>query len=356
MIKHSTYNNRYSFARVVKASWKGCFLLLLLFFTIEKNIAQDIHFSQYNFSPLNQNPANTNLFAGDYRLVANYKNQWQSVPAPFNTFSFSGDMNFVTLKDRHKIGGGLLFYFDRAGDSKFTSYNLAYAMSYIVNMGKKDQHNLSLGYQIGFVNRSFSYEKLFFDNQFNGDFFNPNTPPDETFSRTQFFFLDMSVGAAYQWYRNMRQNFTVGFSLAHPHQPSQTFFNDNAVRLNMRYNVQLKGQFRIARKCDIIGEMLFQRQDTKMEFVPGLHFKTYLSTKGNNRIGLNTGAYVRPIDAAWALIGVDYNDLQINLTYDINTSRLKQASRYNGGIEVSAIYIISKIKKIRDNSTICPIF
>ncbi len=335
---------------------KGILLAVVLFFCSMKIVAQDIHFSQYNFSPLNQNPANTNLFAGDYRLVANYKNQWQSVPAAFNTFSFSGDMNYFTLKNNDKVGGGIVFYYDVAGDSKFSSFNLAYSMSYIASLGKKEEHKLSVGYQIGFVNRSFSYEKLFFDNQFNGDFYNPNIPSDEQFARTQFIFLDMSAGLAYQWYRNMRNNFTVGFSIAHPNQPKQTFFADNSVRLNMRYNAQIRGQFRIAKRCDIVAEFLFQRQDTKMEFVPGLHFKTYVHTKGNARVAINTGAYVRPIDATWALVGVDYNDFQFNVTYDINTSRLKAASRYNGGVELSAIYIISKIKKIRDSNAVCPIF
>src|SRR5271156_4589456 len=60
---------------------------------------QDVHFSQFNFSPLNQNPANTNLFDGDYRFVGNYKNQWPTVPVRYNTFSASAEANFITLKN-----------------------------------------------------------------------------------------------------------------------------------------------------------------------------------------------------------------------------------------------------------------
>jgi hypothetical protein len=106
---------------------------------------QDIHFSQFNFSPLNQNPANTNLFDGDYRFVGNYRNQWPSVPVRYNTFSASAEMNFATLKNGDRIGAGLVFFFDRAGDSRFTSLNTAISVSYIKTLDKNRHHAISGG-------------------------------------------------------------------------------------------------------------------------------------------------------------------------------------------------------------------
>ena len=41
--------------------------------------AQDIHFTQWMFSPLNLNPAETGRFDGDYRVVGNYRSQWGAV-------------------------------------------------------------------------------------------------------------------------------------------------------------------------------------------------------------------------------------------------------------------------------------
>ena len=84
-------------------------LLLGLVMYVSFLNAQDIHFSQFNFSPLNQNPANTNLFDGDYRFVGNYKNQWPTVPVKYNTVSLSAEMNFVTLKNNDRVGAD--FYF-----------------------------------------------------------------------------------------------------------------------------------------------------------------------------------------------------------------------------------------------------
>ena len=52
-------------------------------------ISQDIHFSQYNLSPLNLNPSLTGAFQGDLRFIGNHRNQWSSVSNPYATFGFS---------------------------------------------------------------------------------------------------------------------------------------------------------------------------------------------------------------------------------------------------------------------------
>ena len=347
--------------RLFLPSWsqRGCIALLFsILCSLFSNIstAQDIHFTQFNFSPLNENPANTNLFDGDMRFVGNFKNQWQSVPVAYNTASASMDMNFVTLKNHDRIGGGFLFYYDRAGDSHFTSLNVAASISYQLNFGKNDAHTICFGYQIGFVNRSFDYTKLFFDNQFNGDAFNPNINPDEAFSKTNFFFLDMGVGLTYKWNKGIRKNLTVGFSIDHFNTPTQSFYADLSVKLAPRYNFNVKGDFKISKRCDLVPEFLWQRQATQQEFVPGIQLKTYLSMKSYSRIALNTGVYYRIGDAPAALVGMDYNNLQVNCSYDINTSSFTPASRNNGGFEISLIYILSNIKKLGTNFANCPIF
>ena len=69
--------------------------LVLGFFTIK---AQDIHFSLWDMSPLNLNPAMTGQFDGDYRFNGNHRNQWSSVTVPFTTYSLSGDASSVLFK------------------------------------------------------------------------------------------------------------------------------------------------------------------------------------------------------------------------------------------------------------------
>lgn len=331
-------------------------LSLMFSSTFSSLLAQDIHFSQFNFSPLNQNPANTNLFDCDFRFIGNYKNQWQSVPVKFNTFSASAEMNFATLSNGDRVGGGLLFYFDRGGDSRFTSLNTALSVAYMKALDKRAHHALSFGVQFGLVNRNINYSQLNFDNQWNGDVFNPNIPVDENFGRTQFNFFDLGAGLTYRWKKDERNNLTVGFGAAHLTTPSQTFFNDNKVKLNPRYTAHARGQVKVSKRVDLVPELMFQKQDSKYEMVYGVHAKYYLPAKIPHTVALNIGAYGRSAEAGWLFAGVDFDNLQFNLSYDVNLSKLNAASRYNGGIEVSVIYVLCRVPKIKKPGAVCPAF
>jgi type IX secretion system PorP/SprF family membrane protein len=336
--------------KVIKQIW-----IVGLLFCAAVVQAQDIHFSQFNFSPLNTNPSNTGLFDGDYRFVANYKNQWPTVPVRYNTFSASAEMNFVTLSNNDRFGGGLVFFFDRAGDSRFTTLNTALSLSYDFNFGKNSVHHLVYGIQFGLVNRNFNYDKLSFDNQWNGDNFNPNTPIDENFSTTRLNFFDLNHGLTYMYKKNERNNFTIGFSGFHVNSPRVSFFNNSDVKLNPRFGINTRGQVKVAKRVDLVPEVLFQIQDNKYEIVFGLHSKYYIPLK-SHVLALNTGMYGRALDAGWIHAGIDYDNLQFNFTYDVNFSKLNVASRYNGGFEGSVIYVLSKVKKINKPGSVCPAF
>lgn len=333
-------------------------LLLVLLCSVFGGLvsAQDIHFSQFNFSPLNQNPANTNLFDGDYRFAGNYRNQWPSVPVRYNTFSFSAEMNFYTLRNNDRVGGGLVFFFDRAGDSRFTSLNTALSFSYIKALDKKLHHTLSGGIQLGVVNRNINYSKLSFDNQWNGNEYDSNIMIDENFARTRFNYFDLGVGVAYKWTKAERTNLTVGFSAMHLTQPKQTFYNDNSVKLNPRFTIHTRAQIKAAKRWDIVPELMWQMQDSKYEIDYGTHAKYYPAVKIPHTIAVNLGVYGRSTDAGWLLAGMDYDNLQVNLSYDVNFSKLNTASRYNGGFEVSVIYILAKVKNINKPGAVCPAF
>ena len=336
----------------------GVILLLLLTLNLQPSTlhAQDIHFSQFSFSPANLNPAYTALFDGDVRFVANYRNQWFTVPVNYNTVSLSADMNLYTLKNHDKVGGGLTFYYDRAGDSKFTSLQALLAMSYVLNFGKDDKHSISAGFNVGIGNRSFQYQNLYFDNQYNGDRYDGRLGTGEDFPKTSFTYPDVNVGLAYKIRLSERKNFTIGFAVHHLNQPQQSFFNDKQVRLNMRFVAHASLRWKVAKKWDLVPELIFQQQDTKHEVAFGLHTKAYLFKQKESQVCLNFGAYYRNNDAAYLLLGMDYNAWQVNLSYDINTSKFQRATNTYGAIEVSVIYILAKVKKVNSFGKSCPIF
>jgi hypothetical protein len=59
--------------------------------------AQDIHFSQFNETPVLINPA-MSCTAFDTRIIANYKNQWASVTSPYQTYGISIERAIKTFK------------------------------------------------------------------------------------------------------------------------------------------------------------------------------------------------------------------------------------------------------------------
>lgn len=330
-------------------------MTLVFFFGFYSVFAQDIHFSQFNFSPLNLNPANAALFDGNARFTANYRNQWFNVPVNFNTISTSADMPVYTLKNRNKIGAGVVFYYDRVGDSRFTSLQAMLSVSYILNLGKNDKHSISAGFNVGVGNRSFQYHYLYFDNQYNGDRYVPDLESGESFPNTKLTYPEVGAGVAYQFRLSERKVVTVGFSMNHLNQPKQSFFLDNNVKLNIRYTANARARWKVHPKLDVVPEVLFQQQDTKYEAAFGMHTKAFVFKQKNAQICLNTGVYYRNNDAVYALLGMDYNAWQVNLSYDVNISRFQPASSTYGALEISVIYIMAWVKNVNSKGSDCSV-
>lgn len=328
---------------------------ILLLFCSTSLFAQDIHFSQFNFSPLNVNPANVALFDGDIRFAGNYRNQWFNVPVNFNTVSFSADANVYTLKNNDKIGAGGMFYYDRVGDSRFTSLQAMLSLSYILNFGRDDKHSVSAGFNAGIGNRSFQYQYLYFDNQYNGDHYVPTLSSGENFPATNISYPDVGLGVAYQYRLSERRSVTAGFSVNHINAPKQSFFGNNSTRLNPRFTFNARARWKVLSKLDLVPELIFQNQDTKYELAFGMHTKAFIFKQRNAQMALNTGLYYRNNDALYFLVGLDYNNLQANVSYDINVSRFTPASNTYGAIEFSVIYILARVKKVASAGSGCPV-
>lgn len=74
---------------------------LMLIISSITSLTQDLHFSQFTNSPLLTNPANAGFIPdGDFRIGANYRNQWSSVTAfPYKTMSVFGDLQVMPDPD-----------------------------------------------------------------------------------------------------------------------------------------------------------------------------------------------------------------------------------------------------------------
>src|ERR1035438_6805855 len=139
--------------------------------------AQDLHFSQWFNSPLTTNPANTGFIPdADYRLGANYRNQWSTVMSePYSTMSIWGDAQ--VFRNRIQSGwlglGGVILR-DQAGSGNLTSTETYVSVAYHQMLGYSSL--LSLGFNTGLVNKRINTTNLKFPDQFDGKFFDQAQP------------------------------------------------------------------------------------------------------------------------------------------------------------------------------------
>ena len=337
--------------------FKICSLIILSFYFSLTSFSQDIHFSQYYFSPLTLNPALTGAYNGDYRFTFNYRNQWASVPVNYNTLSLAAEMPLTNPARYDRLAAGFIVYADRAGDSRFTASQIYGSLGYSKVLGAKE-HVISFGVQPGFVNKNYQPNRLTYDNQFNGDIYDEHIPIIENPSRTSISYFDVGAGLNFIYNNNSRSRISAGVSVYHFTFPVQSFYNDDLVTLDIKYTAHALAQFRLKnKKWDLLPAFMYRKQDSKQEIVPAMYAKYYFrpSYKGNE-FSIMYGLSYRWRDACILSGTVQYNQWQACLSYDINVSKFAKATSSYGAVEISAMYIITKVRNTNVCGKICPIF
>lgn len=317
--------------------------------------SQDLHFSQFYNAPLNLNPGLTGVFSGDLRFGANYREQWASVPVPYLTFSAAFDQKLYTpITPGGLLCWGMVFNYDRAGDGQLGWSQLGGSASYIQQVGSEQY--LSAGAQLKVGQRAFDVAKLNFDDQFNGDVFDPNQATQQTFSKTSAGYFDFGAGA--NWFfkdEDSRTQLYAGVGAMHLNRPKIGFRNDDEVQLPMLINGYVSGVVQAGERIDATFHALYQVQNPYKETVAGIGGRYHVNVDKGKELALGLAFSYRFSDAAIAYLEALYQNWHIGLSYDINTSPFKIASQRRGGPELSLRYIISKVKP-PEEFKMCPIF
>lgn len=332
------------------------FLVFLCFICINV-FPQDIHFTQFAYTPLNLNPAQTGLFEGSHRFALNQRTQWRSVTKPYSTVSASTDMH-VMMKDLRQniFGVGLVINRDKAGDSEFGTTQFLLSLSFIRAMDRKGTQLISIGFQTGITQRTINYQQLKFDTQYDGFQYDPNLDNTENFKTKNFFYPDASAGINYRYQPKRRLIFNMGLAAFHLNAPAQSFFEKSGVKLNPRFTGYIINNIELSHDFDILPSIQYQLQGTYQELLFGAALKTYLGHKQENYSAIYTGIYCRGGDALMASVGMDNKRVYAGISYDVNISKLTPASNLLGGLEIAINYKLDKIKSIKVPVVACPIF
>lgn len=331
----------YRFARSVFIA-SGLSFLGLIFFSLSA-ISQDIHLSQFFNTPLLRNPALAGIFTGDIRVQAVYRNQWQSVGFPYQTNALSGEYKFgVGGADDFMTIGASCFY-DQAGVQKLKTLQVMPAINFHKSLHGNKTSYLSGGFMAGFVSRQFDGKNLTFDNQYSGGRFNPTNPTGENFVGLNRSFLDVAVGLSYNSQLGEDGSYYAGASLWHFNKPS-TGFLSNQISLSPKWQANAGVRTWLNNVLELTAEANFLIQGNYNQFIGGAMLRYSLNDLLNQeetaitRLSLGVGAYIRLQDAVIPYLQINYNNFDIGLSYDVNTSALKAATEGRGGFELSLTY------------------
>ncbi len=327
---------------------------LSLIFCVFSSNAQDIHYSQFNSAALFQNPGNTGLFDGEYRISGNFRNQYKVLTVGYNSTTIAADTKYK-IKNNF-IGIGAFIQNDKAGTSRYGGNRLNLSLSYIKKVSKDSAHFIALGFQPGIANRGISTSALTFDNQYDGDGYNGALSSNEDFANTNVIFADFNVGVSWYVFRNKRNTMLTGISYQHFNRPKRSFYTENPVAVSPKLNAHFSLIKPVSTFVDIIPELQFSHQNKYNAFNIGSWVKYWLGSTGTSDYAVYGGLFYRLGDAAVLAAAIDYQNFRVGLSYDITVSKLKAANNLRGGAEVSIIYIFRKIPIFQLKSKNCPVW
>lgn len=345
MRKHVKLANMASVHISGKRSWKRpipsalrtlvCGVALLLIAGLQP-AAQNLHFSQFFHSPLTANAANTGFIpAADYRIGANYRSQWASIPVNFRTMSIWGDAQ--VLRDRFETGwvglGGVILR-DVAGSGNLSSTRAYASAAYHQMLGATGL--LSAGFSIGYINKRVDISRFTYDNQWNGRFFDRTILSGETFLNTNIGYLDVQAGMNYAWFPTDDIYLHGGVAVMQLNRPRESFFTTNHTSqtvLERRYTVFADAMIKLNDRWIVSPGGYYQQQANASELTAGLHLDYNLSGNGEHLLSL--GLYYRHLDAFIPAMGYQWRNIRFMFSYDATVSTLGDYINRQGATEMA---------------------
>jgi len=327
--------------------------------------AQDLHFSQYNASPMLLNPALAGMNSGDYRAYANFRTQWMTLSKrnTYRTFAGGADVAIGKITRANSFAGiGLSFYSDQAGELNLNSNHVDLTLAYHFMLNRRGTMQLSAGLQGGLNVRSINQSRAVFGSQYDPS--TGTTDPNgvgEQFGKTRIVFADVALGMLYSAMTRKGTNIYFGFGLSHINQPKISFRpsgidgeNGKVEKMAMKVTIHGGVSVPVDNRVAIMPSYMILWQGNSYEFNVGCHVKATLGNVKLSKTAIYFGGYYRGLyDAVIVTTRLDVKGFTCGLSYDFNISKLLPASKTVGAPEVSLMYQGAFRKKPRPGH--CPV-
>lgn len=319
---------------------------VVISFSFFRCFGQDFHLSHFDANPLYLNPALTGLKLDenwDYRLFVNYREQGGKYLGGSN-LSFAAGID-KPLNNKFSIGQFVID--NRTVNRTFNTFNFMLSSAYRIiheNSNGLDKHNLSVGLQMGLLQKGVYPSDFVYGLQYSpseADGFDESLPSFENFTKQSFFSFDANIGVFYSL-KDPNKKYAPfgGLSIYHLTQPNGSF-------TSVRYKTPMR--FNLHGGCDNVWnerfktktQLLYMNQAKAAEVLIKLLGFYQLPESKNDAI---LGVAWRNKDAVILHIGLKQKNNIYRISYDINTSYLKNYSNGRGGLEMSVIFAPQKKK------------
>lgn len=343
------------------------FLAVLFFVTLSVlNIqGQDATFSQAFASPMTLNPALTGSFDGRLRVTSIYHNQWtDQLNDPISSYSASMDMRFplgrFKSNKQNALGFGLVAITDRTPGINLNSNSLLVGGAFHKSLNLQNTQFLSAGINFGVIQRSMSYQNIFFSDQFNGlgayDQQSAEDLPENNYA-----IADLSAGIVYQVSNKNNYGLYTGLSFHHINSPNSSFYGteefDNVViELPTRYAAFIAARIPFGNTVQMLPRMNMAYQNDRLDGNAGTTFRFMLDKYSGTAIHI--GGWVQAdehIDNSLefnylvGMLGIEYSNVLMGFSRDFNFNQINTLGKT---WEVSVAYL----GNYDDELVLCPKF
>lgn len=313
--------------------------------------AQDIHFSQNLFAPLQLNPALAGL--DDINVYAGYRNQWRRAGSPFRTIysSVESPISFKRKSSLNKLGVGIDFYNDVSGTPEVSNTQVNLHLSYHLFLSKHS--SLSGSIYGGFKNMKASFGNGKWGSQHNGWFYNSSLESGESLIGQSTSAMDVGTGFVFTQRKKKAKAweagsklFQAGVAFYHVNQPNLSMLNDDSYKLPVRISAFAKANIGIGKKILLTPQFYLHSQrpfsqvfiGTNIRYTISEKLKTTSLVSDVHSTYLSLGVFYRSNDALVLNAIFEYTNYAISISFDITTSDFQGAVQSRGATEIMLRY------------------
>ena len=303
-----------------------------------KSIAQDYHLSQFDANPLNLNPALTGERLTENKglqINFNYRNQTSNFTNGSSSYkTFAEGIDFPVSK---KFSIGQYFTNNKSVNNTFNVTNIMISSSYkiISNTSNDDKQNLSVGLQVGVINKNYSPQNFTYGNQYSANSesgFDRDLPSGENINIVSNNQLRANFGVYYRTKLNA-DKITVysGFSVNNIAK-SKEIVGGNKIPMTIRYNLNFGGMYKVDEKISLFPNILYMNQNKAHELNIGVLMQYKMNTIQTPIVGLSW----RNKNAVIVHVGLKIKGNTFRASYCFINSYL--AEFRNRGLEFSIVH------------------